>query len=85
MMQRQLLHMTRLVDDLLDVPRITHGHIELRKEPVELNSKKLPGSLKAAGPADVKPADFDLVALAYQGNLVAILGCMGVHHQPVLS
>jgi len=37
-----------------------------RKEPVVLNSKKLPGSLKAAGPADVKPADFDLVALAMQ-------------------
>src|ERR1044071_9849435 len=37
-----------------------------RKEPVELNSRKLPGSLRAAGPADVKPADFDLVALAMQ-------------------
>ena len=37
-----------------------------RKEPVELNSRKLPGSLRAAGPGDVKPADFDLVALAMQ-------------------
>src|SRR5437588_165505 len=37
-----------------------------RKEPVELNSKKLPGSLKAAGVADVNPADFDLIALAMQ-------------------
>ena len=37
-----------------------------RKEPVELNSKKLPGSLRAAGPGDVNPADFDLVALAMQ-------------------
>src|SRR5438270_7286542 len=37
-----------------------------RKEPIELNSKKLPGSLKAAGVADVNPADFDLVALAMQ-------------------
>src|ERR1700741_2356010 len=37
-----------------------------RKEPVGLNSRKLPGSLRAAGPADVKPADFDLVALAMQ-------------------
>ena len=37
-----------------------------RKEPVELNSQKLPGSLRAAGPGDVKPADFDLVALAMQ-------------------
>ena len=37
-----------------------------RKEPVELNSRKLPGSLKAAGPGDVNPADYDLVALAMQ-------------------
>src|SRR5438309_7915632 len=37
-----------------------------RKEPVELNSKKLPGSLRAAGTADVNPADFDLIALAMQ-------------------
>ena len=37
-----------------------------RREPVELDSRKLPGSLRAAGPADVKPADYDLVALAMQ-------------------
>src|SRR5690242_19204653 len=37
-----------------------------RKEPVELNSKKLPGSLRAAGPGDVNPGKFDLVALAMQ-------------------
>jgi hypothetical protein len=37
-----------------------------RKEPIELDSRKLPGKLMAAGPADVKPADFDLVALAMQ-------------------
>jgi signal transduction histidine kinase/ActR/RegA family two-component response regulator len=34
--ERQLWHMTRLVDDLLDVSRIMRGKIELRKEPVEL-------------------------------------------------
>ena len=37
-----------------------------RKEPVELDSRKLPGSLKAAGPGDVNPADYDLVVLAMQ-------------------
>jgi PAS domain S-box-containing protein len=36
MMERQVQHMTRLVDDLLDVARITRGKIELRLEPVEL-------------------------------------------------
>ena len=37
-MQRQVGHMVRLVDDLLDVSRISRGKIELRKEPVELAS-----------------------------------------------
>ncbi|HEX6062327.1 MAG TPA: ATP-binding protein [Candidatus Limnocylindria bacterium] len=34
--ERQIAHMTRLVDDLLDVSRITRGQIELRNEPVAL-------------------------------------------------
>lgn len=33
---------------------------------VEINSKNAPGKLTAAGPADVNPKDFDLVALAMQ-------------------
>ena len=36
MLERQVNHMLRLVDDLLDVARITTGKIELRTEPVEL-------------------------------------------------
>jgi len=35
-MERQVNHMVRLVDDLLEVSRITRGKIELRKQPVEL-------------------------------------------------
>jgi signal transduction histidine kinase/ActR/RegA family two-component response regulator len=34
--ERQAKHMIRLVDDLLDVSRITRGKVELRKEPVAL-------------------------------------------------
>jgi signal transduction histidine kinase/PAS domain-containing protein len=37
-MERQIGHMVRLVDDLLDVSRITRGRIELRRERVELAS-----------------------------------------------
>ena len=37
-----------------------------RKDPIELNSRNLPGKLSAAGPGDVKPSDYDLVALAMQ-------------------
>jgi len=38
MMDRQLGQMVRLIDDLLDVSRISRGRIELRTEPVELSS-----------------------------------------------
>ncbi len=33
---------------------------------VEIDTRKLPGKMSAAGPSEVKPADFDLVALAMQ-------------------
>jgi len=39
MLERQLEHLTRLVDDLLDVSRITHGKIRLRRENVNLVTK----------------------------------------------
>lgn len=35
-MENQLHHLTRLVDDLLDVSRITRGKIQLKKERIEL-------------------------------------------------
>lgn len=38
MMERQIEHMIRLVDDLLDVARIMRGKIELRPERIELAS-----------------------------------------------
>ncbi len=36
MMERQLAHMVRLLDDLLDVSRITNGMIELRRETIDV-------------------------------------------------
>ncbi|MVW79873.1 ATP-binding protein [Bordetella sp. 02P26C-1] len=36
MLQRQVAHMHRLVDDLLEIARINNGRISLRKEPVEI-------------------------------------------------
>jgi PAS domain S-box-containing protein len=38
MAQRQVRHMTRLIDDLLDVSRITRGKIQLRKELTDLGA-----------------------------------------------
>ena len=37
-----------------------------RKDLVEIDTRKLPGTLSAAGPGAVNPADFDLVGLAMQ-------------------
>lgn len=36
MMDRQLVHMVRLIDDLLDVSRVSRGKLELRRERIEL-------------------------------------------------
>src|SRR5262249_18301357 len=38
MLERQVLHLTRMVDDLLDVSRITRGEVQLRREKVALGS-----------------------------------------------
>ena len=38
MMERQLTHMVRLIDDLLDVSRVSRGALELRLERVDLNT-----------------------------------------------
>ena len=40
--------------------------IKGRKDLVEIDTRTLPGKLDAAGPADVNPADYDLVGLAMQ-------------------
>ena len=38
MLERQVNHLVRLVDDLMEVARVTRGRIELRKEPVDLGA-----------------------------------------------
>jgi signal transduction histidine kinase len=48
-MNRQLHHMVRLIDDLLDVSRITRGALELKREPAEL------GGLVAATVEAMRP------------------------------
>jgi PAS domain S-box-containing protein len=48
-MDRQLQQMVRLIDDLLDVSRISRGKIELHREPVEITSV-LKSALEASQP-----------------------------------
>jgi CheY-like chemotaxis protein/two-component sensor histidine kinase len=49
MMERQLSQLVRLVDDLLDVSRITRGKLQLCKERVEL-TRVLQQALESSGP-----------------------------------
>lgn len=49
-MRQNLAHVTRLVDDLLDINRIERGKISLRKEALRLD-EALPAALDLAGPA----------------------------------
>lgn len=48
-MARQLAHMVRLIDDLLDVSRINRNKIELRLAPIDL-SDAIRAALETAGP-----------------------------------
>ncbi len=49
-MERQLMHMVRLIDDLLDISRIASGKIWLEKSPVQLRSV-IESSLELSAPA----------------------------------
>jgi CheY-like chemotaxis protein/nitrogen-specific signal transduction histidine kinase len=50
LIQRQTNHLTRLVDDLMDVSRISTGKIQLKKEPASL-AAILNGAIDACRPA----------------------------------
>ena len=62
-----------------------------RKEPIEIDSRKLPGTLSADGPGAVNPADYDLVALAMQEpqyrspGVRELLGAVARSHVPCMS
>ncbi|HEV7138249.1 MAG TPA: PAS domain S-box protein [Steroidobacteraceae bacterium] len=59
-MERQVAHMSRLLDDLLDVSRITRGTLELKKAPAELTSV-LSAAIETARPLlDSKHHDLSL-------------------------
>jgi PAS domain S-box-containing protein len=49
MMERQVEHLVRLVDDLMEVSRITRGNLELRRKPVALGTV-LRGAIETADP-----------------------------------
>ena len=78
--ERQMRHLVRLVDDLLDVSRITRGKLELRKEPIELKAvieqaiEACRAQLEAAGHAlHVTPLPAPLIVDADAVRLVQVL------------
>ncbi|WP_457421800.1 ATP-binding protein [Roseateles sp. P5_E7] len=81
---RQVQQMTRMVDDLLDVSRITHGRIELECLPVDL-AAVIASAVEAAGPAMQErrhrltvqaPAPAPLAALAVLGDAARLEQCV---------
>ncbi len=80
MMTRQLDHMVRLVDDLMDLSRISRGKLELIKGPTELSSV-LDTAIEATKPLmDRKEQDFqvnivrnDLVVNGDQARLTQVV------------
>jgi PAS domain S-box-containing protein len=49
LIERQVQHLMRLVDDLLDVARVTRGNVELRRRPVEVQAL-VQGAVELASP-----------------------------------
>ena len=69
-MERQLGHMVRLVDDLLDVSRITRGKIELRKERIDV-AKVVESALETSRP---------LIEAGKPSTLRPVAAAAGVRH-----
>jgi signal transduction histidine kinase len=67
--ERQTRHMVRLVDDLLDVSRITRGKIELRRRPVEL-AEIVAQAVELASPAMEQRAHRLTLDVASAGMIV---------------
>jgi PAS domain S-box-containing protein len=66
-MERQLVHMVRLVDDLMDVSRISRGKIELKKEALPLRAV-LDRAIEASRPImDAREHRFELVEPVPEG------------------
>lgn len=61
MMERQVAHLVRLVDDLLDVSRITRGKVELRRERVDLVAVAARAAEGARGFLDARRHELEVV------------------------
>ncbi len=67
--ERQVLHMTRLIDDLLDISRISRGRIKLEKAPVNIVSA-VAGAMETVRPLiEARKQTVDVVMPAEPGSV----------------
>jgi signal transduction histidine kinase/CheY-like chemotaxis protein len=78
--ERQAAHLTRLVDDILDVSRVVRKHVLLRREPVDLNDllpqavEQVQDQMAAHGHAlSMFPAPEPALVLADRTRIVQVL------------
>lgn len=71
MIERQVGHLVRLVDDLLEVSRITRGKVELRLEPVEIASV-IRSAVESSRPL-IDACDHQL-AISLPGESLTVIG-----------
>ncbi|MBV8187711.1 MAG: PAS domain-containing protein [Alphaproteobacteria bacterium] len=80
MIKRQCAQLTRLVDDLLDVSRITHGRIPLKRQPVDLASI-LTQAIESVGPQlrekrhKISALSSGQMPLYVNGDIVRLVQC----------
>jgi PAS domain S-box-containing protein len=82
MIKRQVSHLTHLVDDLLDVSRITQGRIQLRKRPVDIAAVISQAVETVEQQLRDKRLRLSLLASSYEplyvmGDLARLVQCVG--------
>ncbi len=81
MIDRQVQHMTRLVDDLLDVSRVSRGKVQLRKEQVSLATVIIRAIENARPLIDVRKHELILTVhsrpIQLEGDLTRLVQILG--------
>ncbi|MEP6765085.1 MAG: CheR family methyltransferase [Gemmatimonadaceae bacterium] len=81
MMERQIVNMTRLIDDLLDISRVSLGKVELKLKPVSIQSI-IAGAVEVIRPAiesakhelRLRVPESDLIVVADSTRLIQVVG-----------
>jgi len=66
-LERQVRHMSRLIEDLLEVSRVMRGAIQLRKEPSDLSKVTVISGFEVASKLRARPEFDDVIIIAVSG------------------